>query len=59
LLCKFLPYTHNYYGMVILLKIHGFLDVVLCQLVNSYCCLTVQDTLLGLLDSKNEGSSLL
>ena len=59
LLCKFLPYTPNYYRMVFLLKIHGFLDVVLCQLVNSYCCLTVQDTLFGLLDSENGGSSLL
>jgi len=38
--------------MVFLLKIHGFLDVVLCQLVNSCCCFTVQDTLLGLLESK-------
>jgi len=59
LLCKFLPYTHNCYGMVFLLKIHGFLGVVLCQMVISYCCLTVQDTLFGLLHSKNRGNSLL
>jgi len=59
LLYKFLPSTHNYYGMVFLLKIYGFLDVVLCQLVNTYCCLPVQDNLCGLLDSENGGSSLL
>lgn len=59
LLCKFLPYSHNYYKMVFLLKIHGFLYVVLCQLVNSYCCLTVQDTLFGMLESEIGGSSLL